>query len=557
MYFGPIKRSAMYRTPTLSTLFEHAAIALDIHERGSRKRTSSESKSFTTKQRAFSFLFSELCEELSISSTCKTHLENSLFKIENLLTELRTIPIYSDTPKKDAENIFFMTFTIPVIQKLTEQLVAVEKNVFFETVSHLVFSQQDKITVKSSQDKFKHCVHSLIKTYDLPKDLAKNIESELSKLDTKSFRKVSTIRKQTTDLENSLPFYKIENEALLSDYYLTWLAGRCAFLISREIEKKHVATVVIDDAIRKDTQKLCEDYICNPHINYYETSCKNNQHFLKCKKDFLNKIKVENPAKFLSVHGTRKLFEHKNGIFYTYAIWQQIWSDLDKRRLSKSDIEKYTKSIGLLQDRQAGSDAINIASTLIGLTVINKKTITPNTLNPLVSFFMEHLPTMGGTVPTVLELAPALSPFDTPSQDNLDSEEYNTNYAIRIFNQLVKENEIFYEKCNPLIPLEQKMKTFFSKGKLSAKDKRVRSIKTVPKSSLYDVLKNLDQHIINFGLECEITYPKGYTKVLKSYAGPSINKYLQLSNQEKLNILQKIDKKAFESDINTNTTSKT
>lgn len=529
-----IDRSPMYKTPNFFTLIEFIAIALDIFEKNSRKRIFSESKSYTRKQLAFKTFTSEVEKKILLSEEQRKNLFCSLMKVENILSDLKSTPIYSDIAPHNAEKIFVNLFTIPFIRQLCSTISTIDNNIFFCVLSELLNSP---FTTQNIIKNFKTILIQKIEKFDIHESTLRDIKIKLSKLSSKAFNTVKNIEKESSeiyckDFSDKSTLLKLQNTVRI-----TWLAGRFAFLLAKKIENMQTELACNEKTIIDSFKNLGEEYIFNSKIEDTNDCYIHNSNFILCKKFFLKQIRQEDPAIFLKMHGTTKLWFYKEGLFLSYCLWHQLLSDLAKNRFTEERHKIYLGQIKKLKTRQPGNDAVNIAIILIGMTVITSHTIPTNSLTPLVNLFIEHLPKGKGDILTFL----TQTPFGDFIPDQQYSNESNLTFAIKSFNDGVKSGTISAPFCNPLSPLNNILETYFSNGKLSKRDLNRRSIKT-EKCSIYDALRSIDHLILSFGLEDTTEFTDAtFCKVTKSHCGENINQYLTLPYPKRKKILEDID----------------
>ncbi len=536
----------MYRTPRFYSFIDEVAYVLDLFEDLKRKRLLSESRTFDQKQVYFSDFLDRLKSKLDLDDNEIAYISNVIFKLENVLSDLSNTPIYSTTSFNIGKKLFFNLFTIPFISFLLNYLVDKNRNAYFTYLSK--FITLDSISVLKPN-------HVISKTKEIIKleiisdveinESSKFISLFLSKLDDRSFPKIKTIKKFTDELYHDASNWLGEKESsnLSSSIYQVLLAARTAFNISQFIIENKLEDSQVDYSIQAKFARFQECYFFQENID------KDNQCYLKdanykqCKEHFLMLIGQQEPLFFLKRHGTRMLWQHDDGVFLSYCIREQLYSDINKGRISSEVIDKYPEIIRKLRDRQSGEDGIYIAMFVIALTIKHKSSIPNNFLSPMVSFLTECLKT--DNIKTQI----CNTPFGFYLPCNLTSTELNLALAIRTFNHSIKEQKLITTYCNPLQPLDSILEIYFDKNGFSSKQLRIKPIKGF-KESIYDALKKIDFHILNFELQEKACRDEnGYVWIISSYAGKSINRFLKLDNEKRKTILEIVSPEEYKIDL--------
>ena len=534
----------MYITPKFSSLIDFIAIAVDVFEGRSRKKVFSELKTFSAKQVYFSDLFEQIKLELKLSDSEMVFISSSLIKVENILSHLKSIPLYTDTPFNTGDKLFFSQFTMPFVKQLCSLTSKHTDSAFFFSLNKFLFSEKECNGLKN--------IISLVKS-DISRELshidassAKELKMALAKLDDRSFPSRSSIKKHIDILHQNMLLIESEDKAnrVSSKIYMIFFAAKVAFIFAKFREEKHAEETYVDSAIENLFLFFNKEYTFNTGVSSEDDSYINNVEFKACKSYFLDKIKQEEPATFLKENGTRALWEYKNGIFLSYAIREQLLWDINKGRFSEDGINQFIKNhITELSKRQTGTDGVDIAVILMGMKVLLSKSITHNSLEPLINFLIDNLEKHN-----LISLI-ASTPFGSYIPNNLTASQINIGLAIRSFNETIRNGMLNVDFCNPLSPLDEMLNIYFDKGALTKRQIEKKPIKT-EKTTVYDALRNINHYILAFGLQEEIKMSSaGDVNVLSSKSGDGINNYLSLPNSDKKNILKLISQDEFLSDL--------
>lgn len=536
----------MYMTPKFSSFIDFIAVAIGAFEGRKRKKVFSELKTFSAKQVYFSDFIEQAKLELNFSDSEMAFISESIFKVENILSNLRSTPLYTDIPQGTASHLFFYQFTVPFIKQLCSLTSELADSLFFHTLDKFLFSKKECNSLRDVISLFKKEISSELS--DIDANSATEFKLALSKLDERSFPSRSSIKNHIDKLHHNILTLERKGQSRANSFCLRihtiFFAAKVAFIFTKYREAEYGKVNIFDSEIENLFLLFNKEYTLNINVPSEDDSYTTNAKFITCKNHFLEKIKQENPVLYLKENGTSALWKYKNGIFLSYAIREQLLWDINKRLYSEGGINKFIKNfIPELSKRQTGTDGVDIAVILIGMKVLLSKNITNNSLEPLINFCIDNLEKHN------LISFVANTPFGSYLPKNLTASEINIALAIRTFNESVFRGVVNVKFCNPLSPLNELLNTYFDNGALTKRVIERKPIKT-EKTTTYDALRNINYYILAFGLEEKTQITKaGYVNVLSSKSGAGINNYLSLVDEEKKRILNLISPEEFSLDL--------
>ncbi|MCD9481582.1 hypothetical protein [Photobacterium phosphoreum] len=533
-------------TPNFSSLVDFIAVALDLFEERNRKKVFSELKTFSAKQTYFRDIFDKIELELVLSEPEMKQISQSLIKVENILSHIRSIPLYTDTSSSTVDDLFFNQFTMPFIKQFCSINSTQTDSTFFCKLDKFLFSESECNGARDIISLLKSEILTEIRDVDVSS--AKELKLRLAKLDERSFPSRASIKKYIDLFHQNILIIENKDKAdsASSKVYMVFFAAKVAFFFAKFMEKRHPNKIEIDSTIEKSFLSFNKEYTFNVKVSSEDDSYINDVEFKKCKRYFLKKINQEDPVSFLKENGTRALWRYKNGVFISYAIREQLLWDINKGRFNESGINHFIKnSIPQLSKRQTGTDGVDIAIILMGMKILLSKNIVNNSLEPLINFLIDNLEKHN-----LVNLI-ASTPFGKYIPSNLTASQINIALAVRTFNESLSNRVLNVDFCNPLSPLDEMLKIYFDKGSLTKKQIEKKPIKT-EKATAYDALKNINYYILSFGLQEEIELSReGCIDVLTSKSGCGVNTYLSLPNTEKISILKLISSEECSIDLST------
>jgi len=528
----------MYKSPEFTSLIDFLAVAADVLKGKKRKRVFSELKTFSAKQTYFAEFFEQVERSLGLSAPEADFVKTALLKIENILSNLKNTPLYTDISQGEGERIFYVQFALPLLRQFCKTASESVASSFFCIFEKLLFEGAAFNDAKRVITLLKPEILKQLSFSDT--DSTREFRTVLSRLDERSFLSPASITGHVEALyQNILVIEGRAKAGLVRDQVHTMLfAARCAYTFAKSERLRGATERAVDKEIRSQFLIFNADYTLNSDL-ILDESYLNNPYFCSCKAYFLNKLGQENPERYLKEKGTKALWAHKNGIFMSYAIREQVRCNINAGRFNGSGINNFiSHTIPELRQRQTGSDGTDIATMLIGMKVLVSKHITHNSLEPLVNFFIENQQIQN------FAMWPVCTPFKYSELERPNASDFNTALAIRSFNEDVELGILQVEICDPLQPLDETLCLYFRQGSLTKKQKEKRPVKTA-KATLYDALKNINYYIQSFGLHSEVELTEQGFTVQWSKCGDGINRYLAMSHSAKKDLLQKISPEEF------------
>ncbi|WP_208323200.1 hypothetical protein [Morganella morganii] len=471
------------------------------------------------------------------------YLSDVLSRLENILSTLANIPIYSTITIEKASGIFFSLFTYTFIKELSFRMLNEYKNNFFSNLHSIInIESNNSLTPDLVVLKVKCMINNNIKNIIKNKNIEKSISSYISKMDKRSFPKIPTILKYKEKLFEDAIFFKETEETgrmVSSLFYEILLAGRAAFYLSKYVNK--ITPSINDIYIQENTVAIIQDYILNDNIDINDMTYSKNCNLMHCKNYFLNSIGQQDPLNYLKQYGTKALWIHDNGVFLSYCLREQLYNDINTGR---NTVWNLSDIIELLDRRQSGEDGLYIAMFGIIFTFKQKGNVTHNFLEPLINYYIDcqEIFEMKGYVYKTI--------FSKYLADDLTIRDINLALAIRTYNSSVDDGIIKDSHCNPLKNLDKVLQCYFSSNEITDEMRKIIPVWGI-KETIYDALKKINFHIVNYGLHKEIgVNTEGEIFVKKSIAGYYINKFLSLNNDTQREILNEVSPSEYAIDIN-------
>ncbi len=538
-----IKGLSVYRTPRFYSFVDELVVIFDLFADLTRKRALQESRTFHQKKIYYSNFAEELKKRLALTEKEHVYLSGVLSRLENILSTLANIPIYSTITIEKASGMFFNLFTYVFIKELSFRMADEYKNNFFSNLYYILnIESNNLLTPDFVVLKVKSMVNNNIKNIIDNKNIEKSISAYISKMDKRSFPKIPTILKYKEKLHEDAVFFKEKEETgriISSLFYETLLAGRAAFYLSKYVDK--ITPSTNDICLQEHTIAVIQNYILNDNVDINDMAYSNNCNLMYCRNYFLRSIEQQDPLGYLKQHGTKALWKHDNGVFLSYCLREQLYNDINTGR---STAWNFSNIIELLDRRQSGEDGLYIAMFGIIFTFKQKGNVTHNLLEPLINYYIDcqAIFEMKGYVYKTI--------FSNYLADDLTIRDINLALAIRTYNSSIDEGMIKDSHCNPLTSLDEFLHCYFL-SKVITDDMR----KIIPvwgiKETIYDALKKINFHVVNYGLHKEVgVNAEGGIFVKKSIAGNYINKFLSLDNDTQRAILNEISPSEYAIDIN-------
>ncbi|MBP2171113.1 hypothetical protein J2125_004305 [Erwinia toletana] len=535
----------MYKTPRFYSFIDELATVLDLFHDQSRKRALSESRTFYQKQIYYQDFSARLQQRLEITDGEKNYLSGVLSRLENLLSVLANIPVYSTTAPAQASNSFFNLFTYVFFINLASEMANKNASPF---VNYFHRMSGGDFTKPISVDALLLHARKIIKEEVVNvlenRKLASSLSVYLARLDKRSFPKVSSIIKLKEDFCREAVFLKEKSaECYASKIYTILLACRVIFHLRKGAGESPMKLSLYDLAIQNKASDFINNTVLHEKAGADLSAIEDDNDYIACREYFLRLIQQQDPVNYLKQHDTRALWGHDNQVFLSYCMREQLYSDINKGRLINGTAGNFTRIIELLSDRQSGEDGLYIAMFGIVLTLRQQESVNYNLLEPLVNYYIDCQNIRN------IWYFEFKTPFENYIPSDLTVREVNLALAIRSYNRSVDEGKINAEYCNPLRPLEKILKSYFLAKKFTSKNLEVSPVQGV-KETIYDSLKKINFHIMHYGLHKEISvHDNGCISVLESLAGEYINKFLKLNQSQKMDIMRDVSPDEYNLDV--------
>ncbi|WP_337915056.1 hypothetical protein [Vibrio cholerae] len=525
----------MYRTPRFFTVIDEVSQVLCLNEGKARKRVLSESRTFDNKQVYFSDFLLQLSKVLNFGKAEVSYITEVFLKVENILSDLANTPIYSNVSSERVERFFYSKYTSFFIVLLVRNLSLKFKKPLYDNLGLILFSHNfNEIDREYVINYFKVKFNDDFRKTVLNKDAISELSIFISKLDKRSFPKIKTIEALLSEIFP--PDESGKNEKIKCDIKSFFIASKIAFNISK------INELYIDSKLLSQDHKVklfLEKYVFNDIIDQNNYEYLNDEHYKTIKSKLFTFIGQKDPVKFLKKHSTPELWEYDNQVFLSYCVREGLHHYINKFFVNYDVINAYGEHLDDIKKRQCGEDGTYIAIFLITSALKLKKKLPQNYLQPYLSLLCDNLRIENIKFPV------CYSPFGFIELSGLSIYEINLSYAIRSFNDLVKNRITNTYYCNPLYNLDCLIEKIMLGKNLTAKDFKIKPIKGF-NETLFDALVKIDFYLLSFGLQKKIGtdhYNRAYVK--ESIAGNWINKFIQLSEVERKSILKSLSPKEY------------
>ncbi len=522
----------MYKTPRFFAFIDTMSKTLNLNEGKTRKRALSESRTFNSKQVYFSEFLSQLELGLGIGKKDVDYIINILLKMENVLSDLANTPIYSNANKRNVEKYFFSNFAIVFSTMLIKKVALIIGNpVLLHLNDILQSSDVNNLDRDFVTSYVKEKLINEFKTTLVNKDDQAELSIFVSKIDCRSFPKEKSIRKFASNL--NLGQSECENDEIIS--FL--LASKIAFNLAKDHENFYSEECVENC---EDVVNFLNCYIFNDSMNHTNFSYRSDKYYLSCKSKLLLFLGQKDPVKFLKEHNTIELWKHDNHVFMSYSIREKLYHYTNKFFISYEEVERYNEYLPIISNRQSGEDGVYISVFMIAAAIKLKKKLPQNYLQPYASLLCDSLVVEDINFPIIY------SPFGFVDVSKFNVYEINVAYAIRSFNEIVKNGRVKSYFCNPLNQLDTLISKVMSNKIISARDKKIKPIKGF-NVTIFDALVDVEFYLLAFGLQKETSRDDlGRVHVKTSIAGNWINRFLQLDEVDRRTILQSVSKEEYD-----------
>lgn len=522
----------MYKTPRFYSLIDEVSQVLSLNEGKLRKRALSESRTFDHKQVYFSDFLSQLSHVLGCEKHEISYLTTSFLKVENILSDLANMPIYSNVPSEIVERYFYSKYTSFFIVYLIEELSKRFESLLFNNLNSIFFYNRDNIINRDAVISFfKNVFNDDFKVVIKDKDAISELSIFISKLNNRSFPKNKTIEVLLSEC------FPNERDNDIKYHVKSWfLAAKIAFNLSK-ISESYIDSdhFILDDKVKM----FLDNYVFDDSIDERDFNFLNDKNYKEIKSDLLCFLGQKDPADFLKNHGTKELWKHDNQVFFSYCIREQLFFEINKFFVEYRTINAFKNCLDKLKNRQSGNDGTDIAVFLLTSELKFKKKIPQNSLQPYLSFLCDNLRTEEIEYPIVY------SPFGYIDLSTQSMYDINLAYAVRSFNALVQNRTINSYYCNPVYQLDCLLKKILLGKNLTSKDFKVKPVKGF-NDTIFDSLVKIDFYLLNFGLQVDTGIDHlGRVFVKSSIAGSWINKFIKLSEIEKKSILKSLSPEEY------------
>jgi hypothetical protein len=539
-------------TPSYAEFIEVLAFTFDQkpdERNGTRADAMSVSRSMRGKQIVYQQIIPKLLSTWEIKKERHKVLETIFFKIENILSHLKSITICSTRQSDYGSEVFFKDIALPQVIEILRFLSETEDNGFWsEMLSYLVDIACGNETAHDCITRLKNEANSLLEG-----SRASDFKVWLGKLDARSFPKVKSIDNSLSGLRDELlkgSQGSVELDNLIIKLKYKFLAAKASlnalkFIVSNQYSKPFPLQTELAEA----HSQLCADYICNKNYDEFNFEFSKDKSFATLKMYFLAAIENlprENiPRELASTAGN--LLAYKDGAFLPWCAAQKFIWDLNRGNVDKAYIFSFEEMfLSTTKNYQYGRLGVEIASYLLATKIRTSNSIPHRSLEPLVMIVMANTAT-GNEL-----LFRFATPYGPEQSILSETSEFNITKAVELFNEAVKTNIITQAICNPLENLDEILQSIFDlmdeEFKFSNALKK-RPAKTVS-WDLYDTLKSINKLLywhnlfetMKFDLDSAIY-------VEKSLAGNFIDKYLALDDLQKRKILRKISPEQYNADM--------
>ncbi|WP_155401789.1 hypothetical protein [Chromobacterium violaceum] len=544
-------------TPCYADFIQAISIIFDLNKndkKGARPRKMSESRSMSRRQTIHAEIVASIFELCQVEVKDRSFLKTCFLKFENMLSHLKSIPIYSPKSRAHGELCFFWLVGLPQIMSLLHYCRDVRSIAFARELLHYLagVAQQDQPEIACVK-RLKMDITELLGSVECP-----DFKIAMGRIDQRSFPKSESIESMLASLGTEIKelIGEEKSKEIVQQARFKLLAAKVVFKAFKALSKNMCQVAFPDtEKLFESHRKLCLHYVCNPDID------ENNFDFLQGEDfyviiDFyfesIGYVDPENlPGEVARTLGD--LIRYYNRAFLPMAVLFKFRWDLERHRINESYIRQFEKAFLLTtKNYQYGLSAAKIAGVLLALKIQMSDNIPHQSLEPLAMVLMENSPIEN-------ELAlPCDTPFGSEPPDRPYTTDYNVAKAIHTFNQDIRSGGIDAGLCNPLMGLDKILQHIFAKldnGEFFTTEyflpKTLMLMKPVKAfgTDLYDALKGINGLLNKFNL-IELIQDGSYMiRAKTSLAGEAINRYLKLTDAEKIEILKKIDREQCARDL--------
>ncbi|QND87121.1 Uncharacterized protein ChrSV_4903 [Chromobacterium vaccinii] len=536
-------------TPCYADFIQAISIIFDLNKdgkKGARPRQMSESRSMLRRQTIHTEVVTGIFDICQVEDRDRFFLKACFLKFENMLSHLKSIPIYSPKSRTHGDVCFFWLVALPQIMSLLHYCRDVLGIVFARELLYYLagVAQQDQPEVACVKQ-LKMDISELLGGIECP-----DFKIAMGRIDHRSFPKSQSIENMLASLSTEIcvSIGEEKSKEIVQQARLKLLAAKVVFKTFKALSKKISPAVFPNtEKLFESHRKLCQHYVCNPDIDENNFDFLQNDDFYAIIDFYFESIGYVDPENLPNeVSRTLgDLIRYSNRAFLPMAVLFKFRWDFERHRVNDSYIRQFEKAfLFTTKNYQYGLPAAKIASVLLALKIKMSDSIPHQSLEPLAMVLMENSP-----IENELTLL-CDTPFGSEPLGRPYTTDYNVAKAIHSFNQDVRSGGINTGVCNPLIGLDKILQHIFAKldnGEFFATEyslpKTLMLMKPVKafEMGLYDALKGINGLLNKFNL-IELIQDGSYRiRAETSLAGEAINRYLKLTDVEKIEILKKID----------------
>lgn len=544
-------------TPSYSDFIQTISVIFDFHGKShnaTRPKEMTESRSMLRRQTIHAEVMMNFLDLFEVQEGAREFIKMLFLKIENILSRFKSIPIYSKNSRSVGKSCFFQLVVLPQVFSVLSFLCRELNSVFVREQFRYLHAvcrndQSEQVSIRL----LKKEVSELLDDIDCA-----DFKNWLSKIEYDSFPKMKTIERALENLrsEVAVSLNEIHVAKIILFVKSKMLAAKIAFEVFRDVNKNIYPLYFEDERpLMICHENLCERYLCNPDVDEYDFDFLDSKYFkfiIGAFKESVGHMDPDDlPARFKSAPGN--LMQCEDGAFFPLVVLEKFKWDFERGRVDEDYIKHFEDAFVQTEKiYQYGVHASLIAGVLLVLKIQSKKSIPHQSLEPLIMIFMRNFP-----VGNELSLQCA-TPFGLDSANESYASRFNIAKVIYQFNSDVRQGLLVAELCNPLTGLDEILQYIFNKvdrGDLWLSDfslpmylQKMRPVKVFD-VDLYDALKGINGLLDKFKLIELIDDESCIIRVKTSLAGDAINRYLKLTDAEKIGILKKIDPEQCAKDL--------
>lgn len=536
-------------TPCYAEFIQVISIIFDLNKDGkkrARPREMSESRSMSRRQTIHDEVVTNIFELCQVEGKDLGFFKACFLKFENMLSYLKSIPIYSPKSRAHGEMCFFWLVALPQIMSLLHYCRDVRGIAFARELLHyLAEVEQQDLPEKACVKLLKEELTGLLGGVECP-----DFKIAMGRIDHRSFPKAQSIEDMLaslgTEIQELIGVKKSKEVVQQARFKL--LAAKTVFKTFKALRKNTCQVAFPDtEKLFESHRRLCQHYVCNPDLDENNFDFVRSDDFREIADFYFESIGYVDPES-LPDEVTRtpgNLIRYCNRAFLPLAVLLKFRWDLERHRVDESYIRQFEKAfLFTAKNYQYGLLAAQIAGVLLALKIQKSDNIPHQSLEPLVMVLMENTP-----IDNELALL-CDTPFGPEAHGRPYTSDFNIAKAIYTFNQDVRSGGVDAKLCNPLEGLDKILQHIFNKldkGEFFAAEyslpKTLMLMKPVKafEMAFYDALKSINGLLNKFNL-IERRQDGSYViRAETSLAGEAINRYLKLKDFEKIEILKKID----------------